>query len=103
MSEAKAVLVRATIGDNLTCSFPEGNEVASLDKGEVRFENVTNLPAEVRFKSPPRNLRVGPGEAETFETKDLGEPGTFDFTVHEVIDGETDDTVYGEGSVIVRV
>lgn len=102
MSEAKAVLVRVTIGDNLTCSFPEGNEVASLDNGEVRFENITNLTAEVRFVSPPRSLRVGPAEATGFETKELESPGTFDFTVHEVIDGKTDETVYGEGSIIIR-
>lgn len=102
MSEAKAVLVRVTIGDNLTCSFTEGNEVASLENGEVRFENVTNLNAEVRFQSPPRTLRVGPNEATAFETKELGHPGTFDFTIHEVIDGKTDETVYGEGSIIVR-
>ncbi|MGX5914993.1 hypothetical protein ACR0ST_09700 [Aliidiomarina sp. Khilg15.8] len=103
MTEAKAVLVRVTIGDNLTCSFPEGNEVASLENGEVRFENFTNLTAEVRFKSPPRNLRVEPEGATAFETKDLGDPGTFRFTIHEVIDGDADDTVYGEGSIIVQV
>jgi hypothetical protein len=102
MSEAKAVLVRVTIGDNLTCSFPEGSEVASLSNGEVRFENITNLTAEVRFKSPPRTLRVGPSAATAFETKDLDEAGTFDFTIHEVIDGEADDTVYGEGSITVQ-
>jgi hypothetical protein len=101
MSEAKSVLIRVTIGDNLTCSFPEGNEVASM-KGRVRFENFTQIKAEVRFKSIEKRLHVTHDEAVVFAVSELGAPGKHEFTVHEVVaDGETDDTVYGEGAIVI--
>ncbi|MCC5880209.1 MAG: hypothetical protein JJU03_09995 [Idiomarina sp.] len=97
MSEAKSVLVRVTIGDNLTCSFPDGNVVSS-SKGRVRFENFTNLEAEVRFDTADA-FRVTHDEAIVFEVSKLGNAGEHPFTVHEVVDGQADDTISGEGVI----
>ncbi|MBA3989174.1 MAG: hypothetical protein C0463_08625 [Idiomarina sp.] len=99
MSEANSVLIRATIGDNLTCSFPEGNVVAS-SKGRVRFENFTKLEAEVRFKGVAP-IRVTHEEAVLFELEQLSGSGEHPFTIHEVKDGQAGDTIYGEGTVII--
>lgn len=100
MSEAKSVLVRVTIGDNLTCSFPDGNVVGSK-KGRVRFENFTRLEAEIRFDSA-EPFRVTHDEAVVFEVNKLGTVGEHPFTVHEVKDGKADDTIMGEGGIHIE-
>lgn len=101
MSEPKSVLVRATIGDNLTCSFPEGNEVASFN-GRVRFENFTNLTAEIRFAGLERRFHVTHDEPVVFKVSELGTPGKHEFTIHEVTsEGHTDDTIKGEGAIVI--
>lgn len=100
MSNEMSVLVRVTIGDNLTCSFPEGNELAS-EKGRVRFENFTQLEAEVRFKNA-EPFRVTHDEAVVFQVSELGGKGEHPFTVHEVKDGSADDTIMGEGAIFIK-
>lgn len=101
MSEPQSVLVRVTIGDNLTCSFPDGNEVPSL-KGRARFENFTRLSAEVHFADSDEIIELGGEEAKVFDLQQLKRPGEHKFTVHEVKDGKADSTVSGEGAIIVR-
>lgn len=102
MSEQKSVLVRAIVGDNLTVSFPDGNIVGST-KGRVRFENVTTLKIEVRFADLERRFHVTHDEAVLFNVAELGGPGTYKFTLHEVDSpGHTDDTVFGEGQIEIE-
>lgn len=101
MSEMQSVLLRVTIGDNLTCSMPDGNEVTTI-KGQVRFENFTNLSAEVHFQESGTVIELGSEEAKVFDLKELQKPGDHKFTVHEVKEGEVDATVYGEGAIIIR-
>ncbi|RUO27888.1 hypothetical protein CWE12_13205 [Aliidiomarina sedimenti] len=102
MSDKKSVLVRATIGDNMTVSFPDGNVVASM-KGRVRFENFTNLKVEVRFEDLERRFHVTHDEAVEFKVEELKTSGKHEFTLHEVTsEGHTDDTVYGEGAIVVE-
>lgn len=100
MSDNTSVLVRVTIGDNLTCSFPEGNILPTQD-GRVRFENFTVLEAEVRFDTA-KSFRVTHDEAVVFHASELGNAGEHRFTVHEVQDGHVDDTVSGEGAIIIE-
>lgn len=100
MSEKKAVLVRVTIGDNLTCSFPEGNIVGSL-LGRVRFENFTMIGAEIRFENGER-FQVPSDEAVLFEVEKLNGVGEHPFTVHEIKDsGEVDETIQGDGEIVI--
>lgn len=100
MSGTKSVLVRVTIGDNLTCSFPDGNVVGSL-KGRVRFENFTMIGAEVRFENGER-FQVNSDEAVLFEVEKLNGVGEHPFTVHEVKDsGEVDETIQGGGEIFI--
>lgn len=101
MSEPKSVLVRVTIGDNLTCSFPEGNEVASMN-GRVRFENFTKLKAEVRFNELERRFHVTRDEPVVFKVAEFGSAGKHEFTIHEVTsEGHTDETIKGEGAIVI--
>lgn len=100
MSDTKSVLVRVTIGDNLTCSFPDGNVVGSV-KGRVRFENFTMLEAEIRFDNA-EPFRVTHDEAVVFDTSKLHTIGEHLFTVHEVTDGKADDTILGEGAIHIE-
>lgn len=100
MSSATSVSVRVTIGDNLTCSFPEGNVLTTL-KGRIRFENFTQLEVEVRFDGITA-FRVTHDEAKVFDAAQLGSVGEYPFTVHEVKNGQADDTIMGEGAIIIK-
>lgn len=100
MSDTKSVLVRVTIGDNLTCTFPDGNVVGSV-KGRVRFENFNMTEAEVRFDNA-EPFRVSNDEAVVFDISKLHTIGEHPFTIHEVTDGEADDTILGEGAIHIE-
>lgn len=99
MSEGMSAIVRVTIGDNLTCSFPEGN-VMSTTQGRVRFENFTDLEVEIRFDTA-EPFRVTHDEAVVFAVSELGSGGDHPFTVHEVIDGQVSDEVKDKGGIII--
>ena len=99
MSEGMSAIVRVTIGDNLTCSFPEGN-VMSTTQGRVRFENFTDLEVEIRFDTA-EPFRVTHDAAVVFAVSELGSGGDHPFTVHEVIDGQVSDEVKDKGGIII--
>ena len=99
MSEGMSAIVRVTIGDGLTCSYPEGN-VLSTTQGRIRFENFSDLEAEVRFDTA-EPFRVTHDKAVVFAITELGSGGDHPFTVHEVINGQADDEVKDKGGIII--
>ena len=87
MSEGMSAIVRVTIGDGLTCSYPEGN-VLSTTQGRVRFDSA-------------EPFRVTHDKAVVFAITELGSGGDHPFTVHEVINGQADDEVKDKGGIII--